>query len=38
MTVELEESKVHLEDRGRDHEPGNKVVSTTHKGKEFIPR
>ena len=38
MIVELEESKVHLEDGGRGHEPGNKVVSTTQKGKESIPR
>ena len=26
MTVGVEESRVHLEDGGRDHEPGNKGV------------
>ena len=37
MIVELEESKVHLEDGGRGHEPGNKVVSTTRKARNPFP-
>ena len=37
MTVGVEESRVHLEDGGRDHEPGNKGVYNPEKARSPFP-